>query len=179
VILARDREFCCNLANVPIRHAAPSDLPEIVAIYNTAIPGRIATADLAPVGIDDRKQWFAEFDPARRPLWVYCGDARPEPLAWLSLRSFYGRPAYDETVEVGIYTASGAQRRGYGRQLLDHAIREAPGMRITTLLAFTFAHNAPSLGLFRAAGFREWGALPGVAKLDGIRRDLLILGKPL
>ena len=164
---------------MPIRHAAPSDLPEIVAIYNAAIPGRMATADLAPVSVADRKQWFAEFDPARRPLWVCCGEAGHEPLAWLSLRSFYGRPAYDETVEVGIYTAPRAQRRGYARQLLDHALHEAPALRITTLLAFTFAHNAPSLGLFRSAGFREWGNLPGIAKLDGIRRDLLILGKAL
>jgi phosphinothricin acetyltransferase len=162
-----------------IRHALASDLPEIVSIYNAAIPGRMATADLAPVSVADRSQWFAEFDPARRPLWVYCSDERTGPLAWLSLRSFYGRAAYDETVEVGIYTAPGAQRRGYGGRLLEHAIREAPALRITTLLAFTFAHNAPSVGLFRAAGFREWGALPGVARLDGIRRDLLILGKPL
>lgn len=162
-----------------IRHAEPADLSEIVAIYNASIPGRMATADLAPVSVADRKQWFSEFDPARRPLWVHCGASGNPPLAWLSLRSFYGRPAYDETVEVGIYAAPHAQRQGYGRQLLGHALREAPALGITTLLAFTFAHNAPSLGLFRSAGFQEWGHLPGIAKLDGIRRDLLILGKAL
>ena len=49
----------------------------------------------------------------------------------------------------------------------------------STLLAFTFAHNAPSVGLFRSAGFLTWGELPRVAKLDGIARDLLILGRSL
>ena len=161
-----------------IRHARPADLPEIVAIYNASIPGRMATADLAPVSVDDRRQWFADFDPARRPIWVSC-DVANRPLAWLSLRSFYGRPAYDETVEVGLYTAPSAQRRGHGRALLAHALREAPALRITTLLAFTFAHNTPSLTLFRSAGFADWGLLPGVARLDDLRRDLVILGRPL
>src|SRR5690348_9494476 len=145
-----------------IRHATPVDLPEIVAIYNASIPGRMATADLAPVSVADRRQWFADFDPARRPIWVAC-DPADRPVAWLSLRSFYGRPAYDETVEVGLYTAPAAQRRGHGR----------------ALLAFTFAHNAPSLALFRNAGFADWGFLPGVAKLDGVRRDVVILGRAL
>lgn len=161
-----------------IRHATPADLEEIVAIYNASIPGRMATADLAPVSVADRRQWFADFDPASRPLFVSC-DAAGRPLAWLSLRSFYGRPAYDETVEVGIYTAPRAQRHGHGRALLTHALSRAPALRITTLLAFTFAHNTPSLTLFRGAGFAEWGSLPGVAKLHGVRRDLVILGRAL
>jgi len=160
-----------------IRHAQVHDLPEIVAIYNASVPGRMATADLAPVSVADRRQWFADFDPRRRPLWVACDDGTSAPLAWLSLRSFYGRPAYDETAEVGLYTAPRAQRRGYGRGLVLHALHEAPSLRITTLLAFTFAHNAPSLALFRSAGFADWGTLPRVANLDGVRRDLVILGR--
>ncbi len=45
-----------------------------------------------------------------------------------------------------------------------------------TLLGFVFAHNAPSIALFGQAGFAAWGRLPRVAELDGIRRDLCILG---
>lgn len=164
---------------MPIRHAGPDDLPELVIIYNASIPGRMATADLTPVSVAERRQWFAEFDPARRPIWVSCAEDRPTPLAWLSLRSFYGRPAYDETVEVSLYTAPAARRQGHGRRLLAHALREAPGLRITTLLAFTFAHNTPSVTLFRQAGFVDWGTLPRVANLDGVRRDLVILGRAL
>jgi phosphinothricin acetyltransferase len=162
-----------------IRHARSTDLPEIIEIYNASIPGRMATADLAPVSVADRERWFADFDPARRPIWVACEDAATVPLAWLSLRSFYGRPAYDETVEVGLYTAPAMRRRGYGRRLVEHALQAAPSLRISTLLAFTFAHNFPSLALFRNAGFADWGTLPRVANLDGVRRDLVILGHAL
>jgi L-amino acid N-acyltransferase YncA len=164
---------------MPIRHAGAADLPHIVSIYNAAIPGRMATADLAPVSVDDRRDWFAGFGPDRRPLWVYCDEGSQTPLAWLSLRSFYGRAAYDETVEVSVYTATAVQRRGHGRTLLEHALREAPALGIATLLAFTFGHNEPSLRLFRTLGFGTWGTLPGIANLDGVRRDLLILGRVL
>jgi phosphinothricin acetyltransferase len=164
---------------MPIRHAEAADLPEIVAIYNAAIPGRMATADLEPVSVASRMAWFAEFDAARRPLWVYADDTSGRPVGWLSLRSFYGRPAYSETVEVGIYIASEAQHRGLGRKLLAHALQASPALGITTLLAFTFGHNVPSLALFRRAGFLPWGTLPRIARLDGVRRDLVILGRAL
>jgi L-amino acid N-acyltransferase YncA len=164
---------------MPIRDAVRADLPAIVDIYNAAIPGRMATADLTPVTVAEREGWFAEFDPIRRPLWVACDAVSGTPLAWLSLRSFYGRPAYDATVEVSVYTAPESQRAGHARQLLQHALASAPALAIRTLLAFTFAHNAPSIRLFQSRAFIEWGRLPGVANMAGVKRDLLILGRPL
>ncbi len=158
-----------------IRHARHADLSKIVEIYNAAIPGRMATADTSPVSAEDREAWFAGFDPETRPLWVACED--DVPLAWLSLRSFYGRPAYHETVEVGVYTAPVAQRRGLARALLRHALREGPRLGVRTILAFVFGHNRPSLTLFAAEGFATWGTLPEVADLDGVRRDLVIMGR--
>ena len=46
-------------------------------------------------------------------------------------------------------------------------------------IAFIFAHNEPSIRLFSGLGFEKWGYLPEIAELDGIRRDLMILGKKL
>jgi L-amino acid N-acyltransferase YncA len=168
--------ICCNYTNVPIRIAQHDDLAAIVAIYNAAIPGRAATADTVPVTVEQREAWFREFDAARRPLWVYC-DAADQVGGWLSLRSFYGRPAYQATVETGVYVAPDRQQKGIGRSLLDHALQHAPALGIRTLLAFIFSHNASSLHLFTQAGFSEWGRLPRVAQLDANERDLSILGK--
>jgi len=151
-------------------------LPEIVAIYNAAVPGRAATADLEPVTVEARTPWFREFDPARRPLWVHCDVAGGPVTGWFSVRSFYGRPAYHATAETAVYTAPARQRRGIGRALLRHALVAAPTLGLRTLLAFVFGHNAASLALFRSAGFFDWGRLPQVAELDGVERDLVILG---
>jgi len=160
-----------------IRLAVEADLPAIVAIYNASIPGRLATADTAAVTADDRREWFAAFNPASRPIWVWVSGGRV--AGWLGLRSFYGRPAYHRTVEAAVYVAPDHQRHGIARALLAHATDAAPALGIATLLAFVFGHNEPSLALFRRAGFADWGTLPRVAEFDGVERDLVILGRRL
>jgi L-amino acid N-acyltransferase YncA len=160
-----------------IRDATPGDLPVIVAIYNSAIPGRMATANLEPVSVDSRRAWFAEHSSDARPLWVI--EEGGAIRAWLSFQSFYGRPAYHATAELSVYVAPDAQRRGYARQLVAEAIRRAPEFDLKTLLGFIFGHNQPSLALFRSFGFETWAHLPRVAELDGLERDLMILGRRL
>jgi phosphinothricin acetyltransferase len=161
---------------VPVRLAVASDLPRIVAIYNASIPGRMATADTEPVTVEAREGWFREFDPGRRPLWVATGTPGERVAGWLSLRSFYGRPAYAGTVEVGVYVDPDARRQGVASDLLRHAVGTAPRLAIRTLLGFVFAHNTPSLLLLERFGFVQWGLLPRVAVLDGVERDVAILG---
>jgi len=158
-----------------IRDASIDDLAAIVAIYNAAIPGRMATADLAPVTVESRGQWFNDHLPGARPLWVL--EEAGAIVGWLSLQAFYGRPAYHATAEVSVYVAPDAQRKGYARKLLARAIERAAEFGITTLLAFIFGHNEPSLALFRSFGFETWAHLPRIAELDGIERDLMILGR--
>jgi L-amino acid N-acyltransferase YncA len=152
------------------------DLEAIVAIYNASIPGRLATADLEPVLVEDRLGWFDRHDRAR-PLWVArIGD---EVAGWLSFEDFYGRPAYHRTAEVSVYVAPGRQRLGIGRQLLGAAVRRGPALGLSVLLGFIFGHNVASLRLFEASGFKEAGALREVAELDGVMRDLLIVMRRL
>ena len=47
-----------------IRIATDTDLPAIVEIYNEAVAERFATADLTPVTLERREQWFEEHDPS-------------------------------------------------------------------------------------------------------------------
>jgi phosphinothricin acetyltransferase len=158
-----------------IRDARPADLPAIVDIYNAAIPGRLATADTEAVSVESRRPWFAAHAPATHPLWVW--DDAGTLGGWLSLQAFYGRPAYRATAELSVYVAPSHQRRGVARGLVAHALERSAALGVTTLLGFVFGHNAPSLGLFSGFGFVRWGHLPRVAVLDGIERDLVILGR--
>lgn len=162
---------------MPIRHARPDDLPAIVAIYNASIPGRMATADVEPVTVDSRLEWFKAFDAKSRPLWVM--ESGGTLAGWLGMRSFYGRPAYHRTVESAVYVAPEARRRGIARDLLAHAMDQCPALGIANVLAFVFAHNQPSVALFEAQGFGRWGLLPRVCELDGVERDVMVLGRRL
>jgi phosphinothricin acetyltransferase len=103
-------------------------------------------------------------------------EDRQRVVGWLSLQMFYGRPAYQATTEVSVYVAPDCQGQGIGRQLAEYAIAQCPTLGITTLLCFIFGHNQPSLKLFQRLGFQQWGCLPQVAELDGIQRDLVMLG---
>ncbi len=167
------------LLSTPPRLAEPHDLPAIVDIYNSTVASRKVTADTEPVSVESRRAWFSEHDPQHRPLWVVPAPAgfTPGIAGWLSFSNFYGRPAYAGTAEVSVYLREDARGHGLGRKLLGQAIEFAPEIGVHTLLGFIFGHNAPSLALFGQAGFARWGLLPGVATLDGIERDLVILGK--
>lgn len=169
------KETTSDMQSAPtIELATMNDLPAIVDIYNSTIEGRMVTADLEPITVESRHAWFEEHEPSRRPLWVMKRDGRV--LAWISLQSFYGRPAYNATAEVSIYVDESLRGTGAGSRLLEKAIAESPALGVNTLLGFVFGHNEPSLGLLRKYGFESWGHLPRVAVLDGIERDLVILG---
>ena len=46
-----------------------------------------------------------------------------------------------------------------------------------TLATTIFAGNEPSIRLFHSLGFQEWGRLPGVADLDGVIHDVVLVGR--
>jgi phosphinothricin acetyltransferase len=160
-----------------IRDAVEADLPAIVEIYNDAIRGRISTAQLDPVSVDERMPWFHEHSPDSHPLWVAENDG--QIAGWLSFHSFISRCAYRGTVEVSVYVAGNCRRLGVGRALLEKAIAHSPGLEISALVGCIFGHNQPSLRLFERLGFERWGFLPRIARVDDLERDLVIVGRHL
>ena len=162
---------------MPFTHrlATRDDLARIVEIYNATIASRQATADTEAVSVDSRIAWFEEHHPDIRPLWV--AEAAARVAAWLSFSAFYGRPAYSGTAELSVYVDDAFRNRGLGSYLLTQAIAHAPSIKVNTLLGFIFGHNEPSLRLFEKFGFSRWGELPKVAAMDGVERDLVIVGR--
>ncbi|BCG57905.1 GNAT family N-acetyltransferase [Paenibacillus sp. URB8-2] len=157
-----------------IEDATLEDLAVIVAIYNSTIAGRMVTADLEPVGVEDRLAWFHEHGSSR-PLWVLKKDG--EIAAWLSFQSFHERPAYNGTAELSIYVNEKYRGTGAGSLLVGKALEECGRLGISNLVGLVFGHNGPSLGLLKKFGFERWGLLPEVADMDGILRDLVIVGR--
>lgn len=165
------------IKTMKIRDAVEADLPVIVEIYNAAIPGRMATADLEPISVESRIQWYQEHQPQTRPVWVVELDN--QIVGWISFQAFHSRAAYQRTAELSIYIHPNYQGQGIGKKLLAEAIHHSPNLGIKALVALIFAHNQPSLNLFQCFGFQQWGYLPLVADLDGLERDLIIMGKHL
>jgi len=158
-----------------IRNASIADLPTIVSIYNSIIPGRMVTADIEPTSVADKTEWFLAHTPTR-PIWMFENENN-EIIGWASFKNFYGRPAYSGTAEFSMYLDEKFRSKGYGLQILNYAIQQSPSLQIHTLLGFIFEQNQPSLLLLKKADFEEWGHLPDVAVLDGKSCSLMILGR--
>jgi phosphinothricin acetyltransferase len=165
------------LNNITFRNADIKDLPAIVSTYNTTVAGRMVTADLEPVPVESKKEWFANHNSETRPLLIV--EVNKQYAGWISFNNFYGRPAYSKTAELSIYLESGMQGKGLGNYCLKYSIKKCSSLGITTLLGFIFGHNEPSLKLFYKHGFEKWAQLPQVADMGSVLRDLIIVGKKI
>ncbi|MDN3452630.1 MULTISPECIES: GNAT family N-acetyltransferase [unclassified Psychrobacter] len=169
-----------------VQRASKEDLSEVLAIYNQSIPSKQATANLALVTVDERAAWFDEhLSSLTRPIYVVKmaredGDTAPaksQVVAWGSFSDLYARTAYHISTEVSIYLNQDYQGKGLGSLLTRWMLTEAPNLGIRNVIALVFAHNQPSLGLFRKLGFEQWGYMPAVCDMEGFIADVVMLGK--
>ena len=170
-----------------VQRASKEDLAEVLAIYNQSIPGKQATANLALVTLEERTAWFDEhLDSPTRPIYVVKtlleGDADKQStklpiVAWGSFSDLYARTAYHISTEISIYLNQDYQSKGLGSLLTRWMLTQAPSLGIRNIVALIFAHNQPSLGLFRKLGFEQWGYMPEVCDMDGFIAYVVMLGK--
>ena len=158
-----------------LRLARADDLPAIVAIYNSTIASREATADLAPVSVAARQAWFAAHQ-GNRPLYVIEG-ADGAIAAWGSFSDYYPREAYRISAEISIYVRHDMRGVGVGKILVRYMLEKAPSLGIKNIIAVIFGHNHASIRLFHTFGFQEWGRLPQVCNLETMQADIVLLGK--
>jgi len=177
--------LCCTLTALnsmtyTYRDATDADLPRIVEIYNFAVATRKCSCDLDPTTIAARRSSFLQHTPDHRPLWVAEDDGKPAQgaIGYLGFFHFMNeRPGYFITADVAIYLHPDYQSKGLGTFLLQSALDRSQSLGIETLTATIFASNEASIALFRKMGFEQWGFMPRVARLEGIEKDLVLVGR--
>lgn len=158
-----------------IRDASEADLPAIVEIYNEAIRGRISTAQLDEVSVEERLPWFRQHSAASHPLWV--AEIEDQIAGWFSFHPFIKRAAYRGTAEISVYVAEKFRRRGVGKALLEKALAHSPNLKLRALVGYIFERNESSVRLFERIGFERWGLLPRVARVDAVDHSVVIMGR--
>ena len=164
------------------RDATEADLPRIVEIYNFAVATRKCSCDLEPTTVEARRSSFLQHTPSHRPFWVADDDANPDrgAIGYLGFFHFMNeRPGYFITADVAIYLHPDYQGKRLGTYLLEQAIERSPSLGIETLTATIFASNDGSIALFRKMGFEQWGYMPRVARLEGVEKHLVLVGRRL
>jgi phosphinothricin acetyltransferase len=89
------------------------------------------------------------------------------------------RPGYFITADLAVYLHPKYQGKGLGTYLLECAVGRSAALGIETLTATMFASNDASIALFRKMGFEQWGFMPRVARLEGVEKDLILVGRRL
>ena len=152
---------------VKIRDAVDSDLPAIIDIYNEAVATRITAAQTGASHVG-RTARLAQGTFVRSTSvlgfenrWASCRLADCQTVHPALRLSGHGRVPAPRVA----------------RALLEEAISRATSLGINAMVGLIFAHNEPSLRLFEQFGFEHRGLLPRIARLDGIGRDLAIMGR--
>src|SRR5437899_10827126 len=81
-----------------IRDAVECELPEIIKIYNAAVATRVATAQLEPVTLEERRGWLKEHSADRHQFWDL--EINRKITGWLTLKPFFPRGADPGTAEA-------------------------------------------------------------------------------
>src|SRR5438874_12357017 len=95
------RSHTAATEEIKIRDAAEADLPAIVEIHNETIASRISTAQLDPVTVEGRREWFRAHSPTPYPIWV--ADLDGAIPGWLSFIESVPRRAYREKAAASGY----------------------------------------------------------------------------
>ncbi len=130
------------------RNALLTDLPSIVAIYNSTVPSRLVTADTEPVSVESRLPWFEAHNAHKRPLWV-VEDGEKNIVGWVSFQSFYGRPAYDATAEISIYLADNRRGKGWVKRYFNIASIRRLRLASAPFWDLSFRTTRPACGFLK------------------------------
>jgi phosphinothricin acetyltransferase len=151
------------MAQSPIRDAVAADLPQLVSIYNHYVIHTPITFDLQPFTAEQRGPWFEQFAPTGRHRLLVCEEGSAV-IGYCSSHQFRVKPAYDTTVEVTVYCAPQATRRGVGTRLYAALFEALRGEDIRSFIAGITLPNPASVALHQSFGFVPAGTMHAVGR---------------
>lgn len=134
-----------------LRDAEPSDLPQILAIFNEVVLNSTAIYFHAPVELSNREAWFNARRSAGHPVIVAVeGD---EVTGFGSFGDWRSSPGYAWTVEHTVHVRADRRRTGIGRAIVEDLIERARAAGKHVMLGGVDAENAASLAMHASLGF--------------------------
>ncbi|WP_227396389.1 GNAT family N-acetyltransferase [Jeotgalibacillus aurantiacus] len=152
-----------------VRKAEEKDIHEMTAIYNQAVADTVATFDLKPHTLEQRKEWFSRYQD-RYPLIVAEKDGRV--AGYCSLSPFRDKEAYMDTVELSIYISPEFQGAGIGKKLMQAILGEAKNRQFHVVIGGITGGNEASVRLHERFGFEFVGNFKQVGFKFGEWQDV-------
>lgn len=154
-----------------IRRAERRDIQALLDIYNYEVEHGVATFDLHKKGLEEWTAWFEAHNVENHPLLVAEADGRV--VGYASLSAYREKEAYRSTVELSVYIAPDARRKGVATALMEEILREArEDARTHTVVSVITAGNEASIRLHERFGFEFCGRLREVGVKFGRYLDI-------
>ena len=166
------------MADVKIRPAVRDDLPRLTEIYNYYVVNTPITFDLEPVTVEQRARWFDEHAGGRRHR-LFVAEAEGLIVGWAGTGPFRDRAAYDTSVEMSVYCAHDATRRGIGAMLYRTLFDALKNEDINRLLAGVTLPNEASIKLHSKFGFTDVGVFTECGRKFDRYWDVVWMERPL
>jgi L-amino acid N-acyltransferase YncA len=158
---------------INIRHAAETDLPELLVIYNDIIVNTTAVYDYQPHTPAMRKQWLDTKKEQGFPVFV--AEEAGKIVGFSSIGPFRNWAAYKYSVENSVYVAADQRGKGIGKLLIPPLIEAAKQLDMHTVIAGIDATNEASIRLHKGFGFEEVARFKQVGYKFGRWLDLTFL----
>lgn len=163
---------------VLIRAAREADIAAITAIYAWNVLNGTGTFALEPPSEDEMLAGLRSVQGMRLPYLVAVEEETVVGYAYAS--QFRPRPAYRYGVEDSVYLAPGHTGNGIGKALLNELITLCTARGLYTMIAVIGDRdNGASIGVHRACGFTETGALPRAGYKFGRWLDVVFMTREL
>lgn len=151
------------MTNKPfIRRAQTADLQQLLDIYNYEVLHGVATFDITPKSLDERRQWLEEHNIGNFPL-IVAVDTADAVMGYASLSAYRTKEAYRQTAELSVYIAPDHRGKGVASALLeaiiDIARRETD---LHTIVSVITSGNDISRRLHEKFGFEFCGTMRDV-----------------
>jgi L-amino acid N-acyltransferase YncA len=164
--------------DVILRPCAEADLPAVTAIYAHAVATGRASFELEPPDEAEMGRRRAALMAGGHPYLV--AERAGMVVGYAYAGPYRTRPAYRGTVETSVYVRPDQAGRGLGRRLLERLITQATAAGFRQMVAVIGdSHNAASIALHAACGFRPVGVLTSVGWKHGTWLDTVLMQRPL
>lgn len=160
-----------------VRAAGPDDLPALTDIYNHYVEHTHVTFDTESFSPERRQPWFDQFDGDRYRCLV--AEDNDQILGYATSNRFKPKPAYQTSVEVGVYLDVERLGRGTGTALYEVLLSQLAATDLHRAYAGIALPNDASLALHAAFGFKQVARFAEVGHKFDRYWDVVWLERPL
>ena len=152
-----------------VRDAVPADALSIQTIYAPFVTNTIISFEETAPTVAEMRQ---RIESIRGHYPCLVAEERGEVIGYAYASQHRTRAAYRHSVDVTVYVAEGAQRRGVGRALYGELLQAAVTLGYHAAFAGIALPNDASVGLHEAVGFTPVGVYREVGYKFGKWHDV-------